>query len=88
MSRTVRVNVTQEDIDHGLPNSAIACPISLALRRVPEIAQFDCFVWGSGITLGDNDVALPASAREFIERYDEKGRRRAKPFSFNLEVPE
>ena len=100
--RKITVNVTQEDIDDGIPEEPCDCPIALALRRTlgPE-SEASVDVAESGPDAGhayvglfdQPDVRLPDACRQFIENFDTYGRDTPEawtpqPFSFELEVPE
>jgi len=84
----VRIEVTQADIDRGVCESYMACPIVHATRRALDVKH----VWidEDGITVIDaNNVvsvmAVPQSAFDFIVRFD--GGKHVEPFTFDLEVP-
>lgn len=88
---TVKIDVTQEDIDSGVQCSTMRCPIAIALQRatgndnVSVGAQF-AVIHQDG---EDEIVDLPSQAVEFISRYD-SGKyanvTKPEPFSFTLEL--
>jgi len=90
MSRTVRIEVTAEDIAKGRRWECTLCPVSRAIARV-----LDCRpqVGPDSVTLFCNarrfeDVRLPESAQRFIQDFDARVGRPA-PFAFDLDdVPD
>lgn len=79
---TITVRVTQTHIDHGVPKSAIFCPIALAVEWPSD--RF-C-VYPNHICADGKIALLPESARIFIDAYDDG--LEVQPFEFELEVPE
>lgn len=79
--RTIRVNVTQHDIDEGKRCAAGCCPVARALSRV-EGARF--FSVGPSYVAFNQywNISLPGQAVRFIADFD--GARQVKPFSFVL----
>lgn len=81
---TVRVDVTQADIDAGERDSCEKCPIALALNRLLisglgiTVEATDVLFWGvSGYPEDDesadpalHSLELPPVASDFIERFD------------------
>jgi hypothetical protein len=85
--RTVRVEVTAEDIERGVPSSCSACPIAIAatragLDRPNYYAEKYIFFGEPGERL---KVEVPEAARLFALRFD--GRVPVRPFSFELGEP-
>lgn len=81
---TVRVSVTQQDIDIGKRVSGGACPLALALTRA---CGGDCWVYGFGIAeIGGQQFGMPEEATAFVLNFD--CGHAVQPFEFDLEVPE
>lgn len=82
---TMRIDVTQEDIDKGVKKCHCTCPIALALKRQTRVAyevSDDCVV-----AVTDRFAhGLPEHASSFIRAFD-MGLIVA-PFSFELDIPE
>lgn len=88
---TVRVRVTQEDIDAGVRYDCCRCPVALALlAALPP--TLSVVVWATGATLlalprlhGVADVEFP---RDVIDRIFEFDRGNGMtPFEFDLPLP-
>lgn len=82
----VRIDVTAEDIAHGVRGECDSCPIALAIERtlgvVPLVNRFDVALDGCD---DDNAIDLPSEATFFIEDFDMG--LTPEPFAFDLEVP-
>lgn len=93
------IEVTQEDINNGIPGESCGCPIALALKRMGcrnvevhhEFVEFD---YGTDLQVRGS---LPDIAKEFIITFDEEpyyddgsddgfgsNRARVAPFTFTL----
>lgn len=81
----MKVEVTQNDIDIGLPRSATSCPVARACNRagfygatvgVTRLLYFD-----GHQTVG---IDMPSQVTNFIKAFD-AGRRRVEPFVFELD---
>ena len=76
------IEVTAEDIAEGYQCDSFQCPIALALKRAgfaaPTVGA-TCFSEGDG-----EDIDLPEQARDFVFRFDGKGRGPIEPFSFTV----
>jgi hypothetical protein len=87
----VKVEVTQEDIDQGIPSDCTDCPVALALCRVLDLPD-TITVAHSIIRLPTPDgwqrIRIPDHVRQWIYTFDRKGRSRVGPMTFELEVPE
>lgn len=91
MSKTIRVNVTQRDIDRGEPGNEYACPVARAILRHRELrlAAVNCawvWIWNDSHRKVSWRTRTPPNVRTFIRHFDA-----GKPvsmFSFDLEVPE
>lgn len=86
----VTIDVTQEDIDNGVPRSTCKCPIALAARRV--LGRDDLEVLPNGIALGviwqDGLAILPKEAKRFMGAFDAipgKPSADIAPFSFEAD---
>ena len=86
MTKKIRVNVTQRDIERGEKGSTRGCPVALALHRHKGLE--DASVARSGVSVGDWWTSPPSCVQEFVERLDRFGPEAVAPFSFDLEVPE
>ena len=82
---TETVRVTREDIDSGIRNDALNCPVSLALKRMgyPRAKTID-----SGVILGlpRNNMyqgVLPLGVTRMLNDFDNHGR--AQPITFIME---
>ena len=82
----VKIQVTQEHIEHGIPNNCSCCPIALAVqevfpRQIVEVGQFDLTVGGTKRHL---EYELPEEASDFVEQFDMG--HYVRPFDFELEI--
>ena len=86
----VDIEVTQDDIDKGIPKSACDCPIALAVARAAK---------GCQVSVGNTSVAfsrsystlhvlLPEAPRAFINAFDTGALPQALlfPFTFQIDV--
>ena len=83
MGKTIRIEVTAEDIAAGKPDKCRECPIALAAIRagIPEAnVKKRCIFVAPTVR-----VLLPDAAQRFIDDFDEF--REVEPFSFDLELP-
>lgn len=83
----MRIEVTQEDIDNGIPEDCWRCPVARAVCRVLSASESDISVDGVNIThfLGPGDwidYPTPQLVNEFIEAFDAKST--VIPFSFDI----
>lgn len=81
-----KVEVTQQDIDAGLPAHPRKCPVACAMMRA---GLGDPFVNYGGILFYDRRGArrwceLPRNARSFMGTFDAYGRGRVAPFTLEL----
>jgi hypothetical protein len=80
------VNVTQKDVNLGVPKSCVNCPISLAIKRLFKSAG--CQVYSEKVLIFTNGrvdtFILPREAQEFIIEFDQF--KLVKPFRFTLSV--
>lgn len=85
--KTIKVKVTQEHINEGVPGKPCKCPIALAIR---EQGNEDVSVspWNVAFFLPNGDklyYRLPYEAQQFIKNFDSSVNRiYAKPFEFEL----
>ena len=87
---TVRVRVTQDDIDAGVRCDCVRCPVALALMRaVPGCreALVDCARFDMDMVDGPNlyDVPLPIEVVNAIADFDTGAG--MSPFEFDLTLP-
>lgn len=86
----MRVVVTQKDIENGVPDRNMECPIALSLRR--RLHSEDVRVYQSKFSISyliddvwATDVfELPSKAMNFIERFDDH--QKVKPFTFEIDI--
>jgi len=84
----MRIKVTQEDIDGGVPQDVRACPIARAMKRqtgkASKVGMWSAWTveedWQAGI---ETEYVLPPAAREFIRAFD-YNRAPVQPATFNL----
>ena len=83
----ITVQVKAKHIRYGLTNNSYNCPIALALHE-----QFDggdplvsIRVHSDVVNVGYSDYKLPRSAKRFIKRFDQLGKKAVKPFNFRLD---
>lgn len=80
----MKIEVTQEDIDHGIKGDCDLCPIARAVHRHIPTARV-------GITvirlnrMSFSCIDLPEEARNFIHLFDHG--MKVIPFEFEVEVP-
>ena len=91
MSDTITVNVTQEDIDKGMPCMPSCCPITLAVKREHGFKFVSTGV--SYVSTSNDeetpdwtDYYLPSEAQEFIDLFDGEGKHTVEPFTFTAQV--
>lgn len=67
--KTIKIRVTQEDIDNGIRYKAESCPINHAARRAFNV---DCSTQRTFIYVGyaTHRAFLPETARDFIYHFD------------------
>jgi hypothetical protein len=76
----MRIDVTQQDIEQGVPCDCRHCPISLAAERA---GLRNVKVTGESLFGNGHQAWLPDEALDFIYLFD-KHRERAKPLSFQI----
>lgn len=76
----MRIFVTQEDIDKGVPNDDCKCPVALAISRVRSTA--DVHVDRRYIDVGYQSFTTPEPASAFIRAFD--AGQPVEPFEFEL----
>lgn len=75
----MKINVTQEDIDRGIPESCDKCAVALAVQRETKERVT---VSPEEIRIGNKLYDTPIIAAKFIESYDSLDD--VSPFSFEL----
>lgn len=85
MSR-VKISVTQDDINSGVRNACLDCPIALAIKRAGHIAKVGSEVvyLPPNVRRAFRPTSLPRSAQRFIRRFDQA--KPVEPFNFFLEM--
>lgn len=91
------IQVTQGDIDRGVPNNPRGCPIARALNRSLKVADVlvdvgginfllgDCGLDGDGEDLEYVSVANLPQVSRFINAFDYN--EEVQPFEFELDIP-
>jgi len=87
---TIPVVMIQNDIDDGLPNDPLNCPIAQTMRRIGAESVEVCsltmeFYWPA--TRTTYTILLPSTARKFIKRYDDDNGEPVNPITFELPLP-
>lgn len=90
---SLKVEVTQKDIDIGLRGDCSQCPVALAVSRALIAAGLE---YGVGVDelniklfrhgMLVHTIRTPKEVAEFIEDFD--SRYSVEPFLFEIEVPE
>lgn len=78
----MRVEITQEDIDQGVPKSPCRCPVGRALNRCRKNKQRTAGVTHYTATLDGCGYLLPPDVSNRIRAFD--GGRGMVPFAFEL----
>jgi hypothetical protein len=89
----VHINVTQRDIERGIPGKSSSCPIARAVKRTRwgrskltvTVGRFTVRAVSLG-AWGASAYKLPEDAQNFVSEFDRA--RDVEPFSFTLEVSE
>jgi hypothetical protein len=77
----MKVIVTKEDIENGMPNHKCKCPIALAIKRH---GYNEVHVHRKYITIENYRQELPEEAKIFVSLFDQMAWHAIKPFEFNL----
>lgn len=81
----LKINVTQECIDAGVPTEPAHCPIAVA---VENMGAYNIEIGSDWAIAEWNDrvinTELPLSAQEFIAAFDED--KPVEPFEFEIEI--
>lgn len=92
MNKTIRVDVTQEDIFNGVKCSSSRCPVAQALKKIVK-PEFYFSVGISNFTLMSTspfkilaEGVVSSETKDFIKDFDRGFK--VKPFSFDLTIPE
>jgi hypothetical protein len=89
LTKTVRVEVTAEDIKHGAMSDCENCPVAWAFIRATGLDHFKVSVDEITITWPFSDrkeaIELPESVSEWISAFDDG--KPVSPISFDLDVP-
>jgi hypothetical protein len=81
----MKIEVTQEDIDRGIPEDPTSCPVARAVRRAfPDAKQIG--VDYGEVVVDDNEWIVNAGTAIFIEDFDRGDK--VEPFVFELDDPE
>lgn len=89
----VKINVTEDDIEHGIKSDCRKCPIALAINThladgyIVAVNMTDVFIQRSSNLLSFLHVArLPLTACRFIHKFD--CYLAHTPFDFYLDIPD
>lgn len=92
MNKTIRINVTQEDIFNGARCSSSKCPVAQALHKIIK-PEFHFSIGISDFTLIRRhpskilaEGVISDEVKTFIRDFDSYNQ--VKPFSFDLTIPE
>lgn len=90
MTKRIRINVLERDIERGRRGEYRACPIARALHRHRELRGWGVdWQFAHESTSGTGPLApLPFAARKFVRDFDQLGPSSVAPISFTLELPE
>lgn len=80
------IKVTQEDIENGLQNMTLYCPVAVALKR--HNPKFNYYVSNKSVKIENSYIRfkpLPRSAQRFISNFDKN--KKVKPFNFFIQIP-
>jgi hypothetical protein len=77
---TLVVQVTQKDINCGVPGNMYLCPIARAVRRKIKKANPKVSVDGTSILIREVEYTLPKRASDFTWNFDTE--MPVKPFKF------
>jgi hypothetical protein len=89
MSKTITVDVTQDDIDQGKCSNVRDCAVARATARALDMNEgvmFGSTIAYLGVLTPTEPVRLPEEVKTFITAFD--SREAVKPFSFSLEIPD
>jgi len=76
----MRFNVTPKDIQNGIRNNCLRCPVASSIKR--RFPNHDVWVTAFGIEIGNKHYPLLTSVNDFIEAFDMG--ELVKPFSFEI----
>ena len=83
----MQINVTQEDIDRGIPQCALSCPVARAVRAAFPTALYATATHMFISILNDTNTFqhwnTPESVSEFVKTFDNL--QDVQPFSFELQ---
>lgn len=83
------IEVTQEDINKGIPRQCALCPVALATKRASgrelQVTKNKILMFSNISGEKAQWIQLPEKVVDFIQVYDTT-RKKLKPFSFELEI--
>jgi hypothetical protein len=84
----MRIKVTKKDIAHGLRRKAQYCPVARAIKReLSKYGNYKTVIVTPLYIVACGLYPTPVEAAKWIMKYDKRPSK-AKPFTFNLNVPE
>lgn len=84
MATSYTIEVTQEDIDKGVPGNPCSCMVARAVRRRFAKHKKSVQVFYGGVYVGNRTFDLPKVAIRKMYDFDE--RRPVTPFTFIMET--
>lgn len=88
--QTLRINVTQKDIDEGIQFDCENCAIARACKRQLKERKFvgiQFYEHKAAIRVGGrfSGIELPQKVDEFVRQFD-NNKKKVKPISFNITI--
>jgi len=85
--KTIKIQVTQKDIDNGKPRDMGYCPIAMAIHRCRfRKAEVDnSVIHLHGYYSDEDPLPMPQTAKRFVKQFDAE--KPVRPFTFSLKVP-
>jgi hypothetical protein len=82
----MKIEVTQEHIEKGVPEEECNCPIALAIRDAFNVEELEVSVNATVIRVGFDHCPTPEEAEAFVCDFDDG--RSVRPFTFDLPIEE
>lgn len=83
MGKQLQIDVTADDIKHGLAGECALCPIALSLRRAFPSAEFISVADGL-IVVDDSTATMTKRIADFVTEFDDYGADAVKPTTFTV----
>lgn len=84
------ITVKAKHIRHGIQETATFCPVALALKEagIENVSvgnrEINTTYYDNGIIKEERAYHCPRSVTRFVKKFDRKGKKAVKPFSFKL----